>query len=223
MNRRSFNALNSVMLGDCVSLMRGLDAESVDFILTDPPYLVNYRGRDGRCVRNDDNESWLCPAFAEMYRVLKDESFCVSFYGWNKIDRFMAAWRAAGLRIVGHIVFRKAYASSVHFMRYHHEQAYLLAKGDPSPPLKPIADVIDWTYTGNRLHPTQKPTQALECLIRTFCTRDGLVLDPFCGSGSTLVAARSAGRRFIGIELDGEHFVTATRRLETARNGGVAS
>ena len=214
---------NTVMLGDCVQLMAGLPSASVDFILTDPPYLVNYRGRDGRCVRNDDNETWLCPAFAEMYRVLKNESFCVSFYGWNKIDRFMAAWRAAGLRIVGHIVFRKAYASSVRFMRYQHEQAYLLAKGDPSPPMRPIADVIDWTYTGNRLHPTQKPVEALEPLIAAFCEPSDLVLDPFCGSGSTLVAARSIGRRFIGIELAGEHFLTASRRLETARNGGLAS
>jgi adenine-specific DNA-methyltransferase len=221
MNRRSFNAVNTVMLGDCIGLMRGFDAGSVDFILTDPPYLVNYRGRDGRCVRNDDNDHWLQPAFAEMHRVLKDESFCVSFYGWNKIDRFMAAWRAAGLRIVGHIVFRKAYASSVRFMRYEHEQAYLLAKGDPSPPVRPIADVIDWTYTGNRLHPTQKPVEALEPLIAAFCEPDGIVLDPFCGSGSTLVAARSIGRRFIGIELDGEHFLTASRRVETTRTAGV--
>jgi site-specific DNA-methyltransferase (adenine-specific) len=137
-----------------------------------------------------------------MHRVLKDESFCVSFYGWTKIDLFMAAWRAAGLRIVGHIVFRKAYASSVRFMRYQHEQAYLLAKGDVSPPRDPLSDVMDFPYSHNRLHPTQKPTP------------DGIVLDPFCGSGSTLVAARSAGRRFIGIELDGEHFLTASRRLQ---------
>jgi site-specific DNA-methyltransferase (adenine-specific) len=41
MTRRSFNAVNSVMLGDCIGLMRGLEADSVDFILTDPPYLVN--------------------------------------------------------------------------------------------------------------------------------------------------------------------------------------
>ena len=44
-SRRSFNAINSVMLGDCIGLMRGLDAGSVDFILTDPPYLVSYRPR----------------------------------------------------------------------------------------------------------------------------------------------------------------------------------
>ena len=216
MTRRSFNTINTVLLGDCIGLMRGLEADSVDFILTDPPYLVNYRDRSGRRVANDDNDRWLHPAFTEMYRVLKDESFCVSFYGWNKIDLFMAAWRAAGFRIVGHVVFRKAYASSVRFMRYEHEQAYLLAKGDPSPPRRPISDVIDWTYTGNRLHPTQKPTEALEPLIAAFCEPHGLVLDPFCGSGSTLVAARRIGRNFIGIELDAGHYVTASRRIQSA-------
>jgi DNA modification methylase len=93
----------------------------------------------------------------------------------------MAAWRAAGFRIAGHIVFRKKYASSVRYMRYEHEQAYLLTKGDPSPPTSPISDVMDWTYTGNRLHPTQKPIEALEPLIAAFCEPSGLVLDPFCG------------------------------------------
>jgi len=205
---------NTVMLGDCIGLMRGLAAGSVDFVLTDPPYIVRYRGRDGRSVRNDDNDRWLHPAFVEMHRVLKDDSFCVSFYGWNKIDLFMAAWRAAGFRIAGHIVFRKRYASSVRYMRYEHEQAYLLAKGDPSPPLRPVADVIDWTYTGNRLHPTQKPIEVLEPLIASFCEPHGLVLDPFCGSGSTLVAARRTGRNFIGIELDAGHYLTASRRIQ---------
>ncbi|MGA2337538.1 MAG: DNA methyltransferase [Terriglobales bacterium] len=214
---KKFNSINTVMLGDCVRLMAGLPQESVDFILTDPPYLVNYRDRSGRCVRNDDNDRWLQPAFAEMYRVLKDESFCISFYGWNKTDLFMAAWRAAGLRIVGHIVFRKAYASSVRFMRYQHEQAYLLAKGDVASPADPLSDVMEFPYSRNRLHPTQKPVQALKPLIRAFCKPDGIVLDPFCGSGSTLVAARSVGRRFIGIDLDGEHFLTASSRVATAR------
>jgi adenine-specific DNA-methyltransferase len=215
--------VNTVMLGDCVRLMAGLPTESVDFILTDPPYLVNYRDRSGRSIAGDDNDRWLQPAFAEMYRVLKDESFCVSFYGWNKIDLFMAAWRAAGLRVVGHIVFRKAHASSVRFMRYQHEQAYLLAKGDVAPPLDPLSDVMDFPYSRNRLHPTQKPTQALEPLIRTFCKPDGIVLDSFCGSGSTLIAARTVGRRFIGIELAGEHFLTASRRVETPRTAGAAA
>jgi site-specific DNA-methyltransferase (adenine-specific) len=65
---------------------------------------------------------------------------------------------------------------------------------------------MDFPYLRNRLHAMQKPIQALEPLIRTFCKPDAIVLDPFCGSGSALVTARAADRRFIGIGLDGEHF-----------------
>jgi adenine-specific DNA-methyltransferase len=211
---RTARSIGAVMHGDCVSLMGRLEADSIDFVLTDPPYITHYRARDGRRVANDDNDRWLQPAFAEMFRILKPDAFCVSFYGWNKIDLFMAAWRGAGFRVVGHIVFRKDYASSVRFMRYQHEQAYLLVKGEPFPPAKPLSDVLDWTYTGNRLHPTQKPTQVLEPLIGAFCEPSGIVLDPFCGSGSTLVAAQTVGRRFIGIELDREHYLTASNRLQ---------
>ncbi len=68
-----------------------------------------------------------------MHRVLKDGGFAVSFYGWNKVDLFMEALKAAGFCVVGHIVFPKQYASSAKFLRYQHEQAYLLAiSGFPS-------------------------------------------------------------------------------------------
>jgi adenine-specific DNA-methyltransferase len=79
-------------------------------------------------------------------------------------------------------------------LRYQHECAYLLAKGSPQPPANPIGDVIYWTYTGNKLHPTQKPLSILRPLIETFSTPQGIVLDPFTGSGSTLLAARQRGR-----------------------------
>lgn len=215
--------INSVMHGDCVPLMSHMESESIDFILTDPPYITRYRSRDGRTVINDDNARWLRPAFTQMYRLLKNGSFCVSFYGWNNADLFISAWRAAGFIIVGHIVFRKRYASSARFLRYQHEQAYLLAKGDVTQPESPLPDVLDFPYTGNRLHPTQKPTEALRPLIRAFCNRRGIVLDPFCGSGSTLVAAKDLDRNFIGIELDGVHYLTASRRLEGGETIGAAA
>jgi len=204
---------NRVLHGDCVRVMRDMPSASVDFILTDPPYLVRYRSRTGQTIANDDRDGWLEPAFAEMYRVLKPGSFCVSFYGWNAADKFIGAWRKAGFRIVGHLVFTKRYASSVRYFRHHHEQAYVLAKGDAPYPDAPLDDVIDWSYTGNRLHPTQKPVAALRRLVATLSKPDAMVLDPFCGSGSTLVAARELKRRFVGIELDRTHYNTARSRL----------
>lgn len=205
--------LDRVTCGDCVDVMRAMPWASVDFILTDPPYLVNYRDRSGRSVTNDDNDAWLKPAFRQMYRVLRPDSLCVSFYGWNKVDTFMAAWREAGFDIVGHIVFRKRYGSNARFLSYRHESAYLLAKGRPPLPGSPVPDVLDWEYSGNQLHPTQKPVQPLKTLIAAFTKPGDVVLDPFCGSGSTLAAAQELDRRFIGIELDEQHHLTASNRL----------
>ena len=204
---------NVIFNGDCIDVMQAFDTGTVDFILTDPPYVTRYRDRQGRKVANDDNGRWLRPAFREMHRVLKDGGFAVSFYGWNKVDLFMDAWKAAGFRVVGHLVFRKRYASSARFLRYEHEQAYLLAKGNPTHPARPIPDVLDFPYSGNRLHPTQKPVETMAQLIESFCPPGGLVLDPFCGSGSTLVAARNCGRDRLGIELDERHHATASARL----------
>ncbi len=116
----------------------------------------------------------------------------VSFYGWNRVDRFMAAWKAAGFYAVGQLVFTKNYASNRRnararrgFVDYCHEGAYVLAKGRPVPPLKPLPDVLPFPYTGNTLHPTQKPVEALQPLIESFSAPGAIVLDPFAGSGST--------------------------------------
>jgi DNA modification methylase len=213
MNRLFSQMLNTVTCGDCTDVMPHLPARSIDFVLTDPPYLVRYHDRSGRRVTNDDNDAWLKPAFAQIHRVLKPDSLCVSFYGWNKTDMFMAAWREAGFRIAGHIVFRKRYSSKARHLSYTHEPAYLLAKGFPTFPDRPPPDVLDWHYSGNRLHPTQKPVQSLKPLIAAFTGPGGIVLDPFSGSGSTLVAAHELGRQFIGIDLDPDHHRTATKRL----------
>lgn len=212
---------NTITRGDCIDVMATMPSKSVDFILTDPPYLVNYRDRSGRRVLNDNEAAWLKPASAQMFRVLKPDSFAVSFYAWNRIDLFMRAWTEAGFTVAGHIVFVKEYVSGTRFMQYTHEQAYLLAKGRPPPPARPIPDVIPWTtYTGNKLHPTQKPVSILKPLIRAFSRPDSIILDPFSGSGSTLEAARQTGRRFIGIELDRTHFRTAAHRLFTNTGHG---
>ena len=206
--------INTIIHGDCVNVLPGLPSASVDFILTDPPYLVNYRPRDGRTVAGDNSGAWLRPSFAHMHRVLKADGFCFSFYGWPHADRFMEAFRAAGFRPVGHFSFPKRYTSSVGHVRCQHECGYLLAKGSPVKPPYPLGDVIDWIdFTGNRLHPTQKPVSVLLPLIETYCAAGGTVLDPFAGSGSTLFAARMLGRKWLGVELDGKYHAAATNRL----------
>jgi adenine-specific DNA-methyltransferase len=205
---------NTVIHGDCLNVLPTLAPGSTNFILTDPPYLVNFMARDGRTVPNDNNDGWLKPAFAEMYRVLADGAFCVSFYGWPNADKFLTAYRAAGFRVAGHFVFPKRYTSKTRFVRYQHECAHLLVKGSPwLRDEQTIGDVIDWTYSGNKLHPTQKPISVLMQLIEAFSAPGDLVLDPFAGSGSTLAAAQMLGRRWLGIEIDQPYHGIAMQRM----------
>jgi adenine-specific DNA-methyltransferase len=209
--------VNRIILGDCVVVMGRMPPASVDFIATDPPYLVNYTSRDGRRIANDATDEWLMPAVVQMYRVLKPDHFALSFYGWNRIDRFFAAWKAAGFRPVGHLVWVKRYASSERFLRYSHESAYLLAKGHPERPQTVLRDVQEWRYTGNTLHPTQKPVMALRPPIQAFTRPGEIVLDPFVGSGTTAVAAKALGRRYIGIDIEPKYAVCAQNRLVRTR------
>jgi adenine-specific DNA-methyltransferase len=205
--------VNQVILGDCTQVMRQMPDASVDMVLTDPPYLVNYHDRSGRSLANDDNTRWMFPAFSELYRVLKPDSYCVSFYGWSKVDRFLSVWRECGFRPVGHFIWVKRYASCVRHAQMKHEQAYLLVKGEPKLPGHPPADVLPWQYTGNRLHPTQKAVSSLAPLIEAYSKPDGIILDPFAGSGSTGAAARYCHRRFILIEKDAVYHRAASARL----------
>ncbi|SCB08316.1 MULTISPECIES: DNA methyltransferase [Bradyrhizobium] len=203
---------NTVVNGDCVAVMRRMEAASVDFMLTDPPYLCRYKSRDGQTIANDDRVGWLEPAFSEMYRVLKPGAFCVSVYGWHAADKFIGAWRKAGFRIVGHTVFRKRYASQSATCDPSTRGPTCLPRATPPyPPGRCLTSSTGATRVIGCIR--QKPIKVLRPLIEAFCSDDGIVLDPFCGSGSTLAAARHAGHSAVGIELDAGHWQTAALRL----------
>jgi DNA modification methylase len=211
----SHSSLNRVITGDCLKVLPLLPAASVDMVLTDPPYLVRYHSRDGRRIANDDTDAWLLPAFTESYRVLKPDRYCVSFCGFTQAKRFLTAWKAVGFRVLEHLVWRKRYPSSTGFVRRYHEQAYLLAKGTPRRPQTLLPSVLEWRYTTNTLHPTQKPVGALMPLVMAFSQIGDVILDPFAGSGSSAVAAAMLGRHYIAIELSEEYARIARERLQT--------
>src|SRR5262249_31016895 len=136
-----------------------------------------------------------------------------SFCGFTQAERFIGAWKAAGFRVLEHLVWRKRYPSSTGFVSRYHEQAYLLAKGNPRPPTVLLPSVVEWRYTTNALHLTQKPVGALLPLIMAFSQIRDVVLDPFAGSGSTAAAAAMLGRHYIAIELSSEYAGIAHKRL----------
>ncbi|MCJ2186231.1 DNA methyltransferase [Novosphingobium beihaiensis] len=205
---------NQILCGDATIILSQYAAECVDLVITDPPYLCRYKDRDGRTLANDDNPDAVLAVFEEAYRVLKPDSYCISFYGWNAIAAFSQAWAKAGFTTVGHIVWPKRYASRSGHTQYRHESAFVLTKGWPPKPEQPISDVQEWAYSGNKYHPTEKAVSVIAPLVRGFSKRGDLVLDPFSGSGSTAVAAALNGRDYLGIELEERYCNLARARLK---------
>jgi site-specific DNA-methyltransferase (adenine-specific) len=80
-----------------------------------------------------------------------------------------------------------------------------------------LKSVLEWKYTGNKLHPSQKPLTAILPLILVYSHKGDLILDPFAGSGTTAVAAYLLERRYIGIELDPGYARRAEERLQQMR------
>lgn len=201
---------------DCLNVLPSLPSNSVDFVLTDPPYLVGYRGRwDGekRSIVGDDNPTWLRPAFSEIWRVLREDTFAVSFYGWPHADVFAGTFKSIGFRLVSHLVFVKNVWGLGRFTRGQHETALLLAKGRPPIPASPVSDVFEWVREQETLHPNQKPVGPLRRLTSTYSPLGGIVLDPFMGSGSTLRAAKDLGMKATGIEIERRYCRLAASRL----------
>jgi site-specific DNA-methyltransferase (adenine-specific) len=185
-------------------------------VLTDPPYLVNFRGRwDGakKAIVGDNNSCWVLPAFSEIFRVMKQDSLLLSFYGYPHADLFVGAWKAIGFRVVSHVAFVKNVWGLGRFTRGQHETAYLLAKGHPSLPGDGISDVVNWKRETDAFHPNQKPVTALYPVIAAYAPADGTVLDPFAGSGSTLRAAKDLSLKAIGIEIEERYCRYAANRL----------
>ncbi|MEM1050897.1 MAG: DNA methyltransferase [Pseudomonadota bacterium] len=204
---------NQILCGDANEVVKEIEDGSVDLVITDPPYLCQYKDRDGRTLANDDNPDGVLPVFDEVYRVLKPDSYCISFYGWNAIDEFSSAWARAGFKTIGHIVWPKSYASRSGHTQYRHESAFVLAKGWPPKPQQPISDVQTWEYSGNKRHPTEKAVSVIAPLVRGFSKPGDIVLDPFAGSGSTAVAAALNDHRYLGIELEERYCEIARARL----------
>jgi site-specific DNA-methyltransferase (adenine-specific) len=202
--------------GDCREILPELPPDSFDMVLTDPPYLVSYSGRwgsDWGVIEGDTDQCWVLPVYRELWRTLKPDALCATFYGWPSADIFFGAWNLIGFRPVSVLVLIKGRWGLGYFTRAQHEQAYLLAKGRPQKPQAAISDVLVWDDISHQVHPNQKPLGAISRLISIYSAERTSILDPFCGSGTTLVAARNLGRRAVGIELEERYCEVLARRL----------
>lgn len=220
-----------LMHGDCLELMSEIEDGSVDLVLTDPPYGMSFQSnrrvtRDKFAkIANDESLEWLDAFFAKCDRVMRADTAIYTFCSWHHIDVFKRAFeRRFTLKNI--LVWNKnnhgsgdltgAYAPRHEFVLFGHKGRSLLRE-------KRVPDVFDFPKipSAKLVHPTEKNVDMLEVFVRNSSDADGVVLDPFMGSGTTGVAALQAGRRFIGIEMDAGYFDIAEARIMAAKNARV--
>jgi len=230
---------SELLLGDCLELIKSLEDESVDLILTDPPFGVEAieerREKDiqrkaitySRTLKDSDNlnsleiSELLGKLAPELKRVLKPKGHFYFFHTICLYDHLIYSLKANHL-IVDEVplVWDKGRPTAP-FSGLTYCPCYeLILFGCKEPREKrlnaPARKVLLYPPLSSqeKRHPFEKPQELLEFLIRQSTNIGDLVFDPFAGSGSTLVAAKALGRRALGFELDREHFLRAQERLK---------
>lgn len=208
--------------GDCREVLPTLDAGSVDLVLTDPPYgtedlgggygrrqLWNIGDGKGRVIVGDTDLSAIRDVWPWARTLVKD-GWGMVFFGARKTPELCEVF---GSEWFGEIIWDKGAPGLGYHIRYAHESVAVLRLGNPPRPDDPLSSVIRLT-SSSELHPHQKPVSLLARLMEWGSPLGGFVLDPFLGSGTTLVAAKMLGRQGIGIEISEAYCEIAAKRLQ---------
>ena len=238
---------NEVLIhqGDCLEIMRGMPDCSVDAVVTDPPYSSGGFSRDDKSGNPEDKYQqsqtmksyptfsgdsrdqrsylvWCSLWMSECWRVLRPGGYFLSFTDWRQLPVTTDAIQVGGIFWRGIIVWDKGPAARAPHKGYFRHQCEYVVWGT-----KGKAKILehDGPFPGcihsnikqsEKYHITGKPTELMKELTRCVLP-GGVVLDPFCGSGSTGIACVMNGLGFIGIEREPEYCEIARRRIAAAQ------
>lgn len=203
-----------VQCADAFDWLRAQDSESVDLIVTDPPYesLEKYRSPTSRLT------SWfpVLPNaafpefFSEAYRILRPNSHLYFLCDSETMFAVKPMGEAAGFKFWKPLIWDKVHIGMGYHYRNSYEVALFFEKGKRKLNDLGIRDVLPHPRIVRARYPTEKPVPLLTVLIQQSTLPGEVVADPFCGSGSTGVAALSCDRLFAGCDLSPDA-VTLTR------------
>ena len=214
-----------LMQGDCLELLKKIEDESVDAIVTDPPYFLGltHNGHKG-CF----NDLAICrpfyeTLFKEYKRILKPESSIYFFTDWRGVAFYYPLFDSI-LKAQNLLVWEKLGRPTPAYYGYGYELILFSGKIKKSYASNIIKNIPSFnTMTkgviktnGGKLHPTQKPIELIEKFILDSTNEGNIVLDSFMGSGTTGVACINTNRGFIGMELDEKYFDITVSRCKDA-------
>jgi site-specific DNA-methyltransferase (adenine-specific)/modification methylase len=229
-------------LGDSYKLVNQIPSASVDLILTDPPYNLSQYSTGNieiswRKDFNNDVAEWDKVEFnpsdwlEEFKRILKPEGNIFAFCSYNILGKWHETFDPeydTFQYIVWHKTnpppkfYKAGFLNSCELIvcMWNKGHTWNFSKQKEMHNFIETPICMGSERLKNPKHPTQKPVRVLEHIIKIASNPNDVVFDPFCGVGSTGVAALNLNRQFIGIEIDEKYYKAAEKRLKEASQGG---
>ena len=227
--------MNKIKLinGDCLNTLKNIPNDSIDLIVTDPPYLTTSRGNSGNSggmLQKDINKKGRvfthnninCKEYApEFYRLLKDGSHCYVMTNHINLIDMLNTFTDIGFHFIKSLIWNKSNKIMGQYYMSQYEYILFFRKGKGkkinncgTSDILSISNKKTKDKDGKNIHDTEKPIELMEVLVNNSSQENELVLDPFMGVGSTGLACIKNNRNFIGIEIDENYFNIAKSRLE---------
>jgi site-specific DNA-methyltransferase (adenine-specific) len=237
-------ALDEIYHGDAIDLMAGLPAESLDLIVTDPPFAIDFRPQRGNYNRDGDRvlagyreiprseylsftRKWMHQAS----RILRSTGSMYVFSGWNQLKDILIALDTTGFTTINHLIWKYQFGvfTRRRFVTSHYHILFV-AKDPKQYHFNKVEHYPEDVWVINREYwkgrtktPTKLPIELVKKIIRYSSEPGEIVFDPFAGSGTVPVVAKMLGRQFLGFEIVDEYVALARERLAGIRDPGTAA
>jgi site-specific DNA-methyltransferase (adenine-specific)/modification methylase len=225
--------VDSIICGDCLEVMKDFPDNSVDLVLTDPPYNVSTKDIDkGNGILRQDFGEWDRgyepePHILEWDRVLTDNGQVYAFCGDGLIGEYRQSFNALFGFFKLLVMWRSNPCPQFRKRTYVQSSQYICwtRRGDYTFNFiaqNKMHNCFEYRFTENNTkegHPNQKDLAVVGKFIHVSTNEGNLILDPFCGSGTTCVAAKMLGRHYIGIDISEKYCQIARKRVEAAEKG----
>lgn len=212
-----------IIHGDCLEQMKLLPSREFDAVVTDPPYMVgsisvgNESAKAGTWADMENSAYWFAAWMTECKRLLKPTGHLLTFGSWRSIPTLIRALSLCDLSAQSCMVWDKLWIGpgGTKGLRPRYEVCIFATMSDGAIEDRSIPDIHAEKWSGNMRtteHPAEKPVALVSYLLGLVVPNGGLVLDPFCGSGTTGVAAAQRGVSFVGIEREAKFVEVARER-----------
>lgn len=239
LDKQRKNLYDSYILKDFFSGIKGVERETIDIVELDPPYAIDLKGekRSHRTITDDYNEidkaeyeEFMTNVLTECYRVMKAHSWLVCWFGPDPwFGTLLEIMRETGFTVRGLPgIWSKGRGQTQRpalYLANAYEMFFYARKGEPGIKKQGRINTFDFPPVAaqRKNHPTERPIEMIEEVLRTFSDPDSRVLVPFLGSGNTLLAASNLGMSAFGYDLVDTYRDYFVEKVSEGQPGGYRS